>query len=231
VAGTDDSTLGKSSQQDFTGGLRRLLSSPEAQPPTLSKRVEHNPAAGFAPWVIYWVVASSDSNWLYGAVAASLVAIIFAAPTIRAGRIKWLDAVTIVFFVGLIIAGLVVGARDKDWMDNYAQVFSSAVLAAIAFGSLLFTPFTEQYARDMVNPNEWNTPLFKRINQVLTVQWGLVFAAVAVLGLIADREPTTDNLTSWVIPIVLLALAVRFTQLYPPRARARAQRTQYRHVN
>jgi hypothetical protein len=227
VVGTDDSTSGsKSSQESFTAGLRRLLSAPEAQPPTLSERVEHSPAAGFAPWVIYWVVASSNSNWLYGSVAAALVAIIFAAPTARAGRIKWLDAVTIVFFVGLTIAGLVVGARNKDFMDNYAQVFSSAVLAAIAFGSLLFTPFTEQYARDMVDPNEWNTPSFKRINRVLTVMWGLVFAAVAVLGFIADRETTTDNLTNWVIPIVLLALAVRFTQLYPPRARARAQRTQ-----
>jgi MFS family permease len=221
VAGTDDSTLGKSSQQGFTDEMRSLLSSPEAQPPTLSERVEQSPAAAFAPWIIYWVVANSDSNWLYGAVAAVLVAIIFAAPTIRAGRIKWFDAVTIVFFVGLIIAGLVVGAQDKDFMDNYAQVFSMAVLAAIAFGSLLFTPFTEQYA-----PDNWDTPSLKRINRVLTLVWGLVFAAVAVLGFIADREPTTDNWTNWVIPIVLLALAIRFTQLYPPRAIARAQRTQ-----
>ena len=226
MAGTDDSTSGKSPLQGFTAEMRRLLSSPEAQPPTLSQRVEHSPAAAFAPWVIYWVVASSDSNWLYGAVAATIVAIIFASPVIRAGRIKWFDAVTIVFFVGLIIAGVVVGARDKDFMDNYAQVFSMAVLSAIAFGSLLFTPFTEQYAREMVSPNDWNTPLFKRINRVLTLMWGLVFAAVAILGLIADREPTTDNLTNWVIPIVLLALAIRFTQLYPPRARARAERTQ-----
>ncbi|MCZ8380733.1 hypothetical protein O6P37_17840 [Mycobacterium sp. CPCC 205372] len=26
---------------------------------------EHSPFVGFAPWILYWVVAGSSSTWLY----------------------------------------------------------------------------------------------------------------------------------------------------------------------
>jgi hypothetical protein len=222
VANADDSTVSKP-QEGLNKSLRTVITSPEAKPPTVAQRVEQSPVAAFAPWVTYWVVANSPSTWLYGALAAALTAIILAAPAMRARRLKLLDAVTIVFFVGLTIAGMVAGAKDRDWMDTYSTVVSSGVLAVMALGSLAFIPFTEQYARESVPPEVWNQPAFKRTNRVLTLMWGLVFAAIAVLGYVAVKAPSTDDYTNWVIPIVLLALAVRVTQLYPARVKARAQ--------
>jgi hypothetical protein len=107
---------------------------------------ERSPFIGFAPWVVYWVVAEGPSTWLFGALCAVLSAVIlgismgFVAP-------RLLEIVTIGFFVVVTAAGVILGAADRDWMDTYATTLSSGVLALMALGSLAFTPFTEQYAR------------------------------------------------------------------------------------
>lgn len=188
------------------------------------ERIVESPFAGFAPWIIYWVVASGPSTWLYGALAAALAAIILSIPSIRRGRHKVLDWVTIAFFVALTIAGIVVGAKNGDWMDTYATTISSGMLAVVALGSLAFVPFTEQYARESTPPEVWDQPAFKRTNQILTLMWGLVFAGMAVCGFIAAKASSASELTEWVIPIVLIIAVVKFTQIYPERVRARAQR-------
>lgn len=190
--------------------------------PSVYERIVESPFAGFAPWIIYWVVASGPSTWLYGSLAAALAAIILSIPSIRRGSHKVLDWVTIVFFVALTIAGILVGAKNGDWMDTYSTTISSAVLAVVALGSLAFVPFTEQYARESTPPEVWDQPAFKRTNRILTLMWGLVFAALAVCGFIAVKAPSTSDWTNWVIPIVLIVAAVKITQIYPDRVRARA---------
>jgi hypothetical protein len=104
-----------------------------------------------------------------------------------------LDWVTIVFFVALTIAGVVAGAKNGDWMDTYATTISSGVLAVVALGSLVFVPFTEQCARESTPPELWDQSAFKRTNRVLTLMWGLVFAALAVCGFIAVTAPSTSD--------------------------------------
>jgi hypothetical protein len=82
-----------------------------------------------------------------------------AVPSARRGRVKMLDVVTIVFFIGLAIAGVVVGARDGDVIDTYSNTISSGVLGLMALGSLVFVPFTEQYARESTPPEVWHLRL------------------------------------------------------------------------
>jgi|GraSoiStandDraft_5_1057265.scaffolds.fasta_scaffold31690_2 hypothetical protein len=188
------------------------------------EKLTQSPIAGFAPWIIFGVVASGPSTWLYGALGAAIAAIILAIPSIRGRRVKILDVVTIVFFLAMTIAGIVAGARNRDWMDTYSTVISSGVLAVIALGSLAFVPFTEPYARESTPPEVWDQPAFKHVNRVLTLMWGLTFAAVAVVGYISVRVPSTSDWTEWVLPIVLLVSAFKFTDYYPERVRARAVR-------
>ena len=59
----------------------------------------------------------------------------------------------------------------------------------------------------------------------LTLMWGLVFALLAVLGLVAAKVPSSSDWTNWVAPVVVIVGAVGMTQTYPARARARAQPT------
>ena len=132
---------------------------------------ERSPFVGFAPWIIYWVVAGSRSTWLFGALCAVLAAIILGVSMARGGP-RLLDIVTILFFSGVTIAAMLVGAEDRDWMDTYSLPLSCGVLAVMALGSLLFVPFTEQYAREDAPREDWEVPAFRRTNRVLTLMWG-----------------------------------------------------------
>jgi uncharacterized membrane protein len=189
----------------------------------LLARVAASPFAGFVPWIIFWVVANSPSTWEYGAIGAAVAAILLAIPFAGRQKLKVLDVVTIIFFVVLAVVGAVVGAHDRDWLDLYSNPISSGVLGLVALGSLAFVPFTEQYARESTPPEVWHKPAFRRINRVLTLVWALAFLATAVLGYIAVIAPSTSDWTNWILPIVLIAGAFKFTRWYSERARASAK--------
>jgi uncharacterized membrane protein len=186
---------------------------------------ERSPVVGFAPWIIYWVVAEGPSTWMFGALCAVLSALILGV-SMGFGGPRLLELVTILFFVGVTAAGVIVGAQDRDWMDTYSTSLSSGVLALMALGSLAFTPFTEQYARVSPPLKPWELPAFRQTNRVLTLMWGLVFLLIAVLGYLAAQVPQTRDWTNWVVPIVVLIGAAGMTQAYPERVRARTQPTE-----
>jgi peptidoglycan/LPS O-acetylase OafA/YrhL len=131
--------------------------------------------------------------------------------------------VTIVFFVAVTVAGMIVGAQDRDWMDSHATTLSAGALAAMALGSLAFVPFTEQYAPESAPRQDWERAAFRRTNRVLTLMWALVFALIAVLGYVAVMAPATVDWTKAVIPIVVIVGAIGMTQIYPDRARDKAR--------
>lgn len=100
-------------------------------------------------------------------------------------------------------------------------------LAGIAFFGTLcvlaLVPFTEQYARESTPPEVWGTPAFKRTNRLLTAMWGSVFAITAILSLVAVHDGRDAVWLDWVVPIVLLVIAVRVTRWYPAHVRQRQQ--------
>lgn len=176
---------------------------------------------GFVPWIIFWVVAG-PSTWEYAAGGALLAALILAIPSGDRGSIKMLDVVSILFFAALTVAGLILDRSELDWLEDYSQAISSGVLALVVLGSLAFLPFTEQYARESVPREHWDSPLFKQVNRLLTFVWGLVFALSAVLGVIAQEMDSGSDWLNWIIPIALIVGAFKFTAWYPERARAQA---------
>ena len=183
---------------------------------------ERSPFIGFAPWIIYWVVADGPSTWMFGAMCAVIAALTLGVSAGRGGP-RLLEVVTAVFFVAVTIAGMVVGAEDRDWMDNYATTLSSGVLAAMSLASLAFVPFTAQYAPESAPQQDWEKPAFRRTNRVLTLMWALVFALIAVLGYVAVKAPSTTGWTKAVIPVVVIVGAIGMTQIYPTRARESAR--------
>jgi hypothetical protein len=179
---------------------------------------ERSPFVGFAPWIIYWVVADGPSTWMFGAICAVIAALTLGVSAGRGGP-RLLEVVTIVFFVVVTIIGMVLGAEDRDWMDTYATTLSSGVLAAMSLVSLAFVPFTAQYAPESAPQHDWEKAAFRRTNLVLTLMWALVFALIAVLGYVAVRAPATTGWTKAVIPVVVIVGAIGMTQIYPTRAR------------
>jgi amino acid transporter len=127
-----------------------------------------------------------------------------------------------VFFFGVTLVAIGVGAADRDWMDTYATTLSSAVLAVMPLVSLAFVPFTEHYARESVPHHDWEEPVFRRTNQVLTLMWALVFSLIAVLGFLATHIPHTQDWTNYVVPVIVVG-AIGMTHSYPQRVRQRAR--------
>ena len=173
-----------------------------------------NPFIGFVPWIIFWVV-SGPSTWEWAALGAALAAIILMIPSIERGNPKILDTATAIFFIVLSLVALFVDRQTLGLLEHYSQLISYGVLAIVAFGSLLFMPFTEQYARETVPREHWDSPTFKRINRVLTAMWGTVFVLLALCQVVYEIAPSQKSLFNWIIPIVLIVGAFKFTAWYP----------------
>jgi len=190
--------------------------------------VQMREAAGFvlsfAPWIIFTVVTQSQSTWEWGALAALVAALILAIPW-RGGRsIKVIDAAAVVFFGVLAVLGLFVDASQLDGLERNSQVLSSFALAAIAFGSLLVMPFTEQYAREQVEREYWDSPVFKRTNRVLTAVWGAAFTVAGVCGIVQQYvSGSAVDLFNWIIPVAVIVGAMKFTGYYAAAAAGRAE--------
>jgi hypothetical protein len=166
----------------------------------------------FIPWILFSVISRHDTL-AAGAVVALVAAAIIAFPGIRSGHPKMLELGTIAAFVVFTAVALAVDPADGDWLTRYARAIAAAMLAAIAFLSLLGTPFTAQYARETVPRALWDTPRFIRINRELTTMWACVFLAMVpshvLAGLIDTRRANT--IFNWVIPIALIWWAVTRT--------------------
>jgi hypothetical protein len=167
-----------------------------------------------APWVLFTLIAQHGTLKL-----ASLAALVIAAgislPGLITGRPKLLELGAVVAFAGFTIVAFAADPSAAEFVERYARGIAAALLASIAFVSLLAVPFTEQYAREQVPRELWSTPRFKAVNRRLTLMWGAVFAAMVPFHIAAgaiDTRPTNIAL-NWVVPILLVMWGVKQTAL------------------
>ena len=209
-------------------------------PAGTGRRLATHPVVGFIPWILFWVIGG-PSTWETAAIAALAAAVLVLAlsvdlgplaartapgagprPRLDLSHLKLLDVATVAFFAALTVAGIVTSRPDAAVLDRYAQTISSGALGIIALVSIVAGhPFTVDYAREQAPPQYWHTPLFRRINQVLTGAWAAVFLICAALGFWAQQTSVKGlrDWLNWYIPIALIFLAFRFTSWYPDQVR------------
>ena len=166
----------------------------------------------FVPWVLFSLITQHDTLKA-AAVTALIASVVIAAPSVVAGRPKVLELGAVVAFVGFTIVAFIADPSTTAWLARYARAIAALLLALIAFSSLLFVPFTEQYARESVRRQFWATPRFKEINRRLTLLWGCVFLVMMVSHVIAGALDSRrgNTIFNWVVPIVLIIWAVKRT--------------------
>jgi Ca2+/Na+ antiporter len=71
----------------------------------------------------------------------------------------------------------------------------------------------------------WSSPLFKRVNVVITAVWTVTFLLIALCDLVVVLAPGSGAVFNWVLPVLLIVAAVMFTKKYPERARRTAAAT------
>ncbi|MBV9195332.1 MAG: hypothetical protein JO168_14400 [Solirubrobacterales bacterium] len=165
----------------------------------------------FVPWALFTLVAQ-HSTLKWAAIAALVVATAIALPSLLKGRPKLLEVGAVLTFAGFTMVALN-DPGASEWVTRYARAIAAAMLAVIAFGSLLIVPFTEQYARESVPREFWSSPQFKEINRRLTAMWALVFAVMVPTHVIAGAIDThrANLIFNWAIPIVLIVWAAKRT--------------------
>ncbi|MFI8520794.1 hypothetical protein ACIGEZ_23640 [Streptomyces sp. NPDC085481] len=188
-----------------------------------------NPVVGMAPWIIFSLLVGPGRFEIAVALALATTIVLVAAGRMvdRGSSWKLLEVADAVFFALLAVVGAVASDGTLRWLETYAGEVSNIALVVIAFGSMAFRmPFTLQYAREQVDPAYWHTPTFVRANYVITGVWGLAFLVAALAGAYGDLVlHNPDNIwTGWIIQILAIIAALRFTAWYPAVARARARR-------
>ena len=95
------------------------------------------------------------------------------------------------------------------------------VIAAVSLA--IRKPFTIQYAYEQVDPKFWDTPGFHTTNRDITAVWCAAFAINALLSYLYVGDP---NMIDWVIDILVIVGAVKFTSRYPDFVKVKNEQTE-----
>ncbi len=178
---------------------------------------------GFIPWIAYAVIA--NWGWQWGALAGLIAGVALLLADRRSGvraDAQILEISGALFFALLTVAAF---ARPDSGIDEYDGALAFGWLAVTAWFSLVVRrPFTEGIAKREVAEEHWGSPVFRRINVVITLVWAASFTAVCAalttsyLLQLSDVVDTVAQVAGFVVPIT-------FTNWYKEAAagRARAQ--------
>jgi hypothetical protein len=166
----------------------------------------------FLPWVALSVLAS-----LYPplAIPAGLIFSLFNYPKLLKGFI--LDWATLLFFAAVFIDYQIF--KDR-WLVQHMSTIATFYFVAISGISLLIhQPFTLQYAKLEVEKKLWNSPVFFRVNQIMTGVLGIIFLFMALANLY--RTYFNPSLNQWIIWGAGIAAQILFIDRFPKWYRKR----------
>jgi hypothetical protein len=179
---------------------------------------------GLAPWILFSLVAERVGAD-HVALAAGLACLAALALTIyEALRSSWkiLDVAGVLTFGVIAAIGLAGSHHVDELLVNFGRGGSTFVLAAIMAISAFTIPFTEQYAREAVDPSLWHSTIFRAKNRSISLLWACVIFVIAISHTVAGVLAATDSvsgghpcsiLLNWFIPIVLIIFAVKCTRV------------------
>lgn len=101
----------------------------------------------------------------------------------------------------------------------WAGEITNGLLALYALATLAIRrPFTIAYARDTVDREHWGSPLFIRVNYILSAVWAGAFLINTAVGTFGDAVlHDGDNFwTGWIVQLAVTLIAVAITEFYPP---------------
>jgi hypothetical protein len=171
------------------------------------------------PWAVFTVIAGHAGADHVG-LAALLATALAVGVTVKNGlrQAKLIDLTGITTFGLMTVVAFLGDHGVRQDIVDYGRGGCALVLAVVMLGSLLFVPFTEQYARESVPQQLWNSPMFHSVNRRISAVFGLALLGMAgshfVSGylLATSGLPMRANLVlNWVIPIVLVVGAMKYT--------------------
>jgi hypothetical protein len=181
----------------------------------------NSPLAGIAPWILMALFSGPGrfEEAVSGALGLSLL--FFIAARSKRHSIKLLELFDIVFFGALAIVGLAANDATINWLELWAGELSNIALALFSIVSIAIRiPFTLQYAKEQTPQEYWDSPIFIRVNYMITSVWAGAFTFNALAGLYGDVVlHSSDNFwTGWILQLFATIFAISFTEWYPDYA-------------
>jgi hypothetical protein len=180
-----------------------------------------SPFAGLAPWILMAVVSGPGRFEEAASAALGLALLTLWVGSRRGVPVHLLEAFTVGYFGVLAVLGLVAPESTIEWLELWAGELSNIALAAFAITTLLIRrPFTMAYAKDTTPEEHWDSPLFLRINYMISAVWAGAFLVSAAVGAYGDAVlRDNDNFwTAWIVPLGAVIFAGAFTEFYPDYA-------------
>jgi hypothetical protein len=183
-----------------------------------------SPFSGIAPWILMAIMSGPGRFGQSAAAALTLTLIMMWAGSRRGIKVHSLEVFGAVVFAAFVALGILGSPQLVAWLELWAGEITNGALAAYALTTLAIRrPFTISYARDTVDPEHWHSPLFVRVNYVLSAVWAGAFVINTAVGTFGDAVLRDgDNFwTGWIVQLAVTLAAVAITEFYPDYARAK----------
>jgi hypothetical protein len=179
----------------------------------------------FLPLIVFSVLARflPHSDIGIAGLAAAVVGLIAIATSHPLWPPKILNTCSLVLFALIAVLGFTLGSHDDRWLATWGGAGAGVVLGLIILVLIPVMPFTEQFAREGTPQAYWSSPVFKKINRVLSAGWGVAIFAIGVSRVLAaaiDGHTTRrlpELLLGLAVPGVILLYMLKFSKSYPDR--------------
>lgn len=180
---------------------------------------------GFAPWIVYWILVGNIPF-----EPAALIALAVAAAALVVGRTRGLAGAT--FEVGAVVTfaalAIITLSVSETFMERWIHPLSNLGVFLVTLGGVLIgKPFVREFAEVDRPPEVTNSEPFLRITLILTWIWVAAFAGMTVSSAIPpivqpgatirDVSTPLSFVCYWVIPTVLMGLAMLANRVVPAR--------------
>jgi hypothetical protein len=134
--------------------------------------------AGFAPWIVYWVLVGNVPFRVAVIAALATAVVSFAAGRVKGGPGRTLEIGGIGVFVVLTVLTFTL---SQGSLERWVQPLSSAGILLVALASVLLgRPFVREFAEVDQAPEVIKSELFARITTLVTWIWVGAFAVMTV---------------------------------------------------
>lgn len=149
-----------------------------------------------------------------GICVAALLVVLMGVTKLHRGAILWAG---VLFFAFALVS---VAWLKEEWVIQHLGVLASGTLfTATLISILLGRPFTEDYAREHVPKELWDSPAFIRSCYTVTSAWGLIFLSNALVNVAKLNWPDAGLWLYQGLEFGLIVLGVSFTTIYARHAR------------
>ena len=147
--------------------------------------LKNHTLAAFIPWIFFGIFSgNTEKSMLFSSLGALVLMGVFNFRELAKGFIlPWGSVILFSFLVINDLGGFVALSSIGS-----LRLINSTLAVIVIFSLIIGKPFTLQYAREEVDSHHWHSPIFIKINWILTGIWALLMVIMALPGYMLSYE-------------------------------------------